>query len=96
VNDSRPKVWALLAEPTVRRMVVEQKERATRIGFRYLERLLTQQAGSIEVVNVAAASQADLRADWVAIVYAFCARLYGQRRAKRKTEKLRVELQAHD
>ena len=33
-------------------------------------------------------------ADLTAILYAFCARLYGQRRAKRKTEGLVRELEA--
>jgi predicted site-specific integrase-resolvase len=40
----------------------------------------------MEVVNLAEDGGEDLLADVVAIVYAFCARLYGQRRAKRKTE----------
>jgi hypothetical protein len=34
----------------------------------------------------------DLVADLVAIIYSFCARLYGQRRAKRKTETIVKEL----
>ena len=37
----------------------------------------------------------DLIADLVAIVYAFTARLYGQRRAKRKTARIVQELQAN-
>ena len=36
----------------------------------------------------------DLIADLVAIVYSFTARLYGQRRAKRKTERIVQELKA--
>jgi len=35
-----------------------------------------------------------LLADLRAIVYSFCARLYGPRRAKRQTEKLVQELEA--
>ncbi|MEP7286677.1 MAG: IS607 family transposase [Chloroflexota bacterium] len=53
VNDSRPKFLALLADPTVTRIVVEHKDRATRFGFRYLEMLLAQQGRTIEVVNTA-------------------------------------------
>lgn len=33
----------------------------------------------------------DLVADFISIITSFCARIYGQRRAKRKTEKL-IEL----
>jgi putative resolvase len=36
----------------------------------------------------------DLLADLTAIVYSFCARLYGQRRAERKTETIVREVEA--
>ncbi len=96
VNDSRPKFLALLADSTVTRIVVEHKDRATRFGFRYLETLLAQQGRTIEVVNMAENGREDLWSDLVAIVYSFCARLYGQRRAKRKTERITAELQVND
>lgn len=86
VNDSRPKFLKVLADPTIKVVVVEHKDRATRFGFGYIETLLEQQGRRIEVVNVAENGREDLLADLVAIVYSFCARLYGQRRAKRKTE----------
>jgi predicted site-specific integrase-resolvase len=38
----------------------------------------------------------DLIADLVAIVYSLTARLYGQRRAKRKTERIVQELQTEE
>ncbi len=34
VNDSRPKLLALLADPTIHRIVVEPRDRLTRCGFR--------------------------------------------------------------
>jgi predicted site-specific integrase-resolvase len=40
VNDSRPKLLALLKDQQATRIVVEQKDRLTRFGFRYLETLL--------------------------------------------------------
>jgi putative resolvase len=86
VNDSRPKFLKLLADPTLTHIVVEHKARATRFGFRYSETLLPQQGRTIEVVNQAENGREDLLTDLVAIVYSFAARLYGQRRAKRKTE----------
>ncbi len=45
---------------------------------------------SMEVVT--ANPLEDLIADVVSIVYSFCTRLYGQRRAKQKTEKLVQDL----
>ncbi len=96
VNDSRPKLLALLKDQQVTRIVVEHKDRLTRFGFRYLETLLESQGRTIEVVNLAENDKEDLLADLVAIVYSFTARLYGQRRAKRKTERIVQELEAED
>ena len=100
VNDNRPKFLALLADPSIGRIVIEHKDRGTSFGFRYIETLLNTYGRNIEVVNQAENSTEDLLADLTSIVYSFCARLYGQRRAKRKTEKivqeLQTEVQSHD
>ena len=93
VNDSRPKLLALLADQSVSLIVVEHKDRLTRFGFRYIETLLKGQGREIEVVNLAENGTEDLLADLVSIISSFCARLYGQRRAKRKTEKIVAELE---
>jgi predicted site-specific integrase-resolvase len=92
VNDGRKKLLALLADPTVTVIVVEHKDRLTRFGFKYIETLLAMQGRSIEVVNVTKNPIEDLIADFVSILYSFCAKRYGQRRAKRKTEKSVHEL----
>jgi predicted site-specific integrase-resolvase len=93
VNDSRKKLLALLADPTVTVIVVEHKDRLTRFGFRYIETLLKVQGRRIEVVNATENPIEDLVADLISIIYSFSARLYGQRRAKRKTEKIIKELE---
>ena len=94
INDSRPKFLALLADQGIGMIVVEHQDRATRFGFRYIETLLKAQGRTLEVVNQAENSTEDLLADLSAIIYSFCARLYGQRRAKRKTERIVQELEA--
>lgn len=96
VNDSRPKLLAMLADQSINLIVVEHKDRLTRFGFRYMETLLKGQGRSVEVVNSAENGTEDLLADLVSIIYSFCARLYGQRRAKRKTEKIVAELEKGD
>lgn len=96
VNDSRPKLLSLLRDSSITLLVVEHKDRLTRFGFRYIETLLELQGRKIEVVNVAENDKEDLLHDLASIVYAFCARLYGQRQAKRKTERLVKQLQARD
>jgi len=96
VNDSRPKFLALLEDQSISLMVVEHKDRGTRFGFRYIETLLKAAGREIEVVNQAENGTEDLLADLISIISSFCARLYGQRRAKRKTAKIVAELEKGD
>jgi len=93
VNDSRPKFLALLENQSIQMIVIEHKDRGTRFGFRYIETLLRGQGRSIEVVNQAENGTEDLLADLISIIYSLCARLYGQRHAKRKTEKIVQQLE---
>jgi predicted site-specific integrase-resolvase len=93
VNDTRPKLLKLLTDPTVGQIVVEHKDRLTRFGFNYIEQLLAMQGRKIEVINLAGNGKEDLIQDFVRIVTSFCARLYGQRRSKGKTERIIAELQ---
>ncbi len=89
---NRPKFLALLADPSIGRIVIEHQDRGTRFGFRSIETLLHTYGREIAVVNQAANSTEDVLADVTSIVYSCCARWYGQRRAKRKTEKIVQEL----
>jgi predicted site-specific integrase-resolvase len=56
-------------------MVVEQKDRLTRFGFRYIETLLEIQGRTIEVAGPAENKKEDLFHDVASIVYRICARL---------------------
>ncbi len=96
VNDSRPKLLSLLKDTRTTLNAIEHRDRLTRFGCHYLETLLETQGRTIEVVNMAENDKEDLIADLVAIVYSFTARLYGQRRAKRKTERIIQEWEAED
>jgi putative resolvase len=93
INDQRPKFLALLANPAIRRIVVEHKDRASRFGVAYIQTLLAMQERELVVVNTADTAQDDLMGDFVAIITSFAARLYGRRRAKRKTEQVLAALQ---
>jgi len=96
VNDSRSKLLGLLKDSSITLLVVEHRDRLTRFGFPYLETLLETQGRKIEVVNLAENDKEELMADLVAIVSSFTARLYGQRRAKRKTEALVEQLKSEE
>src|SRR5579864_5746990 len=68
VNDNRPKFLALLADPSIGRIVIEHQDRGTRFGFRSIETLLKTSGREIEVVNQAEHSTEDLLADLTSIV----------------------------
>ncbi len=93
INDQRPKFLALLSDPKIGRIVVEHKDRASRFGMVYIQTLLAMQQRELVVVNTADTAEDDLMGDFVAIITSFCARLYGRRRAKRKTEQVLAALQ---
>ena len=76
--------------------MIEHKDRLTRFGFNAIETLLNQAGRRLEIVNVRDNDTTDLVEDLVAIIYAFCGRLYGQRRAKSKTERMTAELKRDD
>jgi putative resolvase len=94
VHDARPKLLALLQAQRSGLIVVQHNDRLTRFGLRSRETLLNGQGRAIAVVNQAENGTADVLVDVTASVSAFCARLYGQRRAKRQTEVIVRELEA--
>ncbi len=94
VNDSRPKLLGLLEDVNTTVIVVEHKDRLSRFGVRYIETLLRVQGRRLEIVNESEDDKEDLLADLTAILYSFCARMYGLRRAKGKTEKIVQQLEA--
>jgi predicted site-specific integrase-resolvase len=91
MNDSRPKLWKLL-ESSPSRIVVEHKDRLTRFGFMYLERLLPKVGCELVVINRDFEEKDDLMKDLVAIITSFCCRLYGLRRGQNKAKQLKKEL----
>ena len=92
INDKRPKLQHLLESGDYTKIVVEHKDRLTRFGFNYLEILLKYTNKSIEVVNNVDTEDEDIIQDFVSIITSYCARIYGKRRSKRRTEKLIEEL----
>lgn len=88
LNDNRQKLEKLLLNPAITKIVVEHSDRFSRFGMNYIEKLLEMQGRAIEVINKQDNNRNDLMQDFVSIITSFTARLYGQRRTKRKTEEL--------
>lgn len=94
LNDKRPKLEGLLKQDNYKILLVEHKDKLTRFGFNYIEVLLNRQGQRIEVINEVKEEKEDLINDLVSIITSFCERIYGQRRTKRKTEKIIQELES--
>lgn len=86
VNDTRPKLTELLKNDSWGVLVVEHRDRLSRVGFGWFEVLLGLQGRQIVVADAATEEKADLMEDFVSIIYSFAARLYGLRSARRRTD----------
>jgi len=94
LNDKRPKLENLLIDKSIDIIVVEHKDRLARFGLNYIQKLLELDNRRIEIVNSESNEKDDLMQDFVSIITSFTARLYGQRRNKRQTEKLIKQLES--
>lgn len=95
MNDKRTKLMQMLDEkPT--HIIIEHKDRLTRFGFNYLEKLLNQQGCTILILNKEIEDEKDLMKDLILIITSFCCRLYGLRRGQNKAKKLKQELENNE
>jgi putative resolvase len=96
LNDNRKKLLKLLNNKNVGFIIVEHKDRLTRFGFNYIDALLKSRGGQVIVINQVDNDKEDLIQDFVSVITSFCARIYGHRRSKRKTEKVLENLEKDD
>ena len=85
MNDRRRKLNRLLADPTVGTLIVEHGDRLARMNAGLVESALKAQGRRIIVVDDTELDD-DLVRDMTEVLTSFCARLYGRRAAKRKTD----------
>ncbi len=96
LNDNRKKLERLLKQDDYQFLIVEHKDRLGRFGTHYIDVLLNRCDVTLEIVNESENGRDELMEDLVAIITSFAARLYGQRRGKRKTEKIIATLQSKE
>lgn len=88
LNDKRVKLEKLITDKSIDYIIVEHKDRLARFGINYITQLMKAQDREVIIINDVEDDKSDLIQDFVSIITSFCARLYGQRRSKRTTEKL--------
>jgi predicted site-specific integrase-resolvase len=86
LNGHRPRLKKLLADPAVRIIVVEHRDRLMRFGSEYVESLLHAQGRRLIIMDQAELKD-DLVQDMIEVLTSFCARLYGRRSAANKARK---------
>lgn len=88
LNDNRAVLSRILRDKSVTRIVVEDKDRLTRFGYNYIVELLALDGREVVVLHQPDSKDDDLIADFQSVIYSFCARLYGRRRARAKADKI--------
>jgi putative resolvase len=86
MNGARAKVRRLLADPAVRTVVVEHRDRLGRMNVELVEAALSASGRSLVVLDPAERDD-DLVRDMTEVLTSFCARLYGRRSARNRAEK---------
>lgn len=86
MHGSRAKARRLLADPQVRVVVVEHRDRLGRMNTELVEAALTA-AGRRLVVLDAGEVEDDVVRDMVEVLTSFCARLYGRRSARNRAQR---------
>ena len=80
----------------ITRIVAEHRSSLTRFGFNFLKVLTDRLGVVVEIVNEAPPDKEELMQDLISIITSFCARYYGQRISRRKTEKIIAALTADE
>jgi predicted site-specific integrase-resolvase len=88
LNGHRRKFLALLRDPSVKRIVVEHRDRFCRFGSEYVPAALAAQDRELVVVDSAEVDD-DLVRDMTEILTSMCARLYGKRAAENRAKRAR-------
>ena len=86
LNGKRPKLLKLLADSSVKKIVVEHRDRLARFGVEYIEAALQAQGRSL-VVAEAGEQKLDLVQDFIDVVTSMCARIYGRRAASNRAKR---------
>ncbi len=85
MKDKRRKLNRVLADPTVGTIIVEHRDRLTRVNAGLVESALEASGRRLIVVDDSELDD-DLEHDVTDVLTSFCARLYGRRAAKNKAE----------
>lgn len=91
-NDNRKMLNQILDDLHFDILIVEHKDRLTRVGFNYIKNLLNKLGKEIIVINEVDFEERDIIQDFISIITSYTARIYGNGRKVRHEEKFLEEL----
>ena len=88
LNQNRTKINKILSDNTITNILVEHRDRLTRFGFDLINSSLKASNREITVMNETE-EEMDLVQDFIDVVTSMCAKIYGKRSAKNKTNRIK-------
>jgi predicted site-specific integrase-resolvase len=88
LNDQRPKLMKLLQDSSIGTIVLEHRDRLTRLGYHSIEALLATQGRRLEVL-FPTDTQNELVDDFVSVITSMAARVSGRRKSKRVASQIK-------
>ncbi len=92
VNDRRAKLVRLLNTPTWGTLIIEHRDRLSRVGFGWFETFLSLLGKEIIVADQTEESDEGRVEDILSLMYTYAASEYGRRGARNRAERARKEL----
>jgi len=89
LNDERPKLKKLLADARIGVLVVEHKDRLTRIGYGYIATLLEHEGRRVDATYPSDTGE-NLVDDVAAAITSLAAHIYGRRNTKRRAAQIQA------
>lgn len=89
LNDNRRIFNQILERDDYNILLSEHRDRITRFGYHYLERLLNRLNIKLEVINEIETKDKEIIDDFIFIITSFCDKIYGNKRKQKTNEIIR-------
>ena len=88
INEQRPKLFELLADKTVKHIVVANKSNIGRFAYEYVDHMMETSSRQLECMNISGENIEDLKTDYSKAIYMMCKRVSNKKLTKRNIRTL--------
>lgn len=89
LNDNRRIFNQILERNDYNILLSEHRDRVTRFGYHYLEKLLNRLNIRLEVINEIETKDKEIIDDFISVITSFCEKIYGNKRKQKTNEIIR-------